>query len=667
MNNVDTNTSINVGIILKLEKAHAYVMTDKLEFVELKRTEDMTRGQKVFFDETDLYVPESIIKNKSFFKTFSVVASAAAVFLVVFYSLGLNYFVKNYTYVSVDINPSLELSVDRKNVVAESKPLNSDARLLLEKANVEKLPVKDALKNILDVSKEEGFLDDANNTVLFSVSHESKSSVKVDEILTSLKEVTENEGLHSEVIQTTPDDRKIASDYGLSMGKYAVYTKANEKGLNITIEEIKNSRVSQILDMLKNIDPEFFNSNPGVHVAQSSPTIPPVAETTPPVKVADASSVPSSAPTPIAASSSVKTPSAPSAAPSVGPSISGSPATANKPDVSSAPVISTLPESTPAPTPTKNGAITSIFTPRATPTPKQTTIVAVAPTPYPTSTPWYQPTPKRTRSTSDKTPKRTSSPVYTATPMPTHAPTAAPVSTPTHTPTHAPTATPVSSPTAKPTHSPTATPTSVPTPVPTHSPTAKPTHSPTATPTPIPTSTPTKTPLPTSTPTVQPTSEDGIGEIKLMMYNENTTPINKFIQPRIKLINTGSTTIKIKDIKVRYYFTIDEVKYPLFDPDWLAIDNEGINKSNIKCKFVKMSKSTDTADYYAELSFADIGDLKPGMHLTTVFRITPDHTKESTWFDQLSDYSFNNSAISPSDWNKVTVYISGKLVFGIEP
>ncbi|NLD50493.1 MAG: anti-sigma factor domain-containing protein [Clostridiaceae bacterium] len=671
MNNIDTNTLINVGIILKLEKAQAFVMTDKLEFVELKRTQDMTRGQKVFFDETDLYVPESIIKNKSFVKTFSIVASAAAVFLVIFYSLGLNFFTNHFTYVSVDINPSLELAINRKNIVVESKPLNNEAKLLLENIVVEKLPVKDAIKNILDISKKEGFLDDANNSVLFSVTPESENDAGVDNILNSLKEVTETEGLHSEVIKATSDNRKIASEYGLSMGKYAVYTKANEKGLNITIEEIKNSRVSQILDKIKIVDPNFFSSDTEVHVAQASASSTPIVEATPSVKVADSSNAPSAVPSSIKASSSVKTPAPPSSGAS---SLPEATAAANNssalPGVipSATPVVSPLVKSTPIPYPTNRVIVTTMHTPKATPSPIHTSLVAVAPTPYPTSAPSYQASPKRTRSATVKPHTPTPLPVYTATPVRTSVPTPAPTNVPTATSvrTPVPTITPIRTPTPVPTPVPTQTPKYTSTNVPAKTPV--PTATATATVTPKPTVAPTNTPfVPTPTAVAQPTSENTIGEIKLQMYNENTTPTTNYIQPRIKLVNTGTTPINIIDIKVRYYFTIDEVKYPLFDPDWVAIDNKAIDKSNIKCKFVKMSESTDNADYYAELSFADAGKIQPGKHLTTVFRITPDHKRESTQFDQLSDYSFNNSALSPSDWNKVTVYISGKLVSGIEP
>ena len=301
MNNIETNAIINEGIILKLKRSKAIVLTNKLDFVKLKRTPDMTRGQKVFFDGSDLFLSESIFNKKVAMRSVSALASVAAVFFIIFYGFGFfntNFNAnRDYTYLSIDINPSLELVLDRKNVVLEATPLNSDAKILLNNITIDNLSIDVALSEILDSSRKEGFISNENNTILFSASplFENEDELKEDDmkekdeeitnILNSLKKLADDDGLSSEIIKANPKNRKTALNYGVSMGKYALYTRANEKGMNITIDEVRSTSVSNILVKIKSADPDFFTGEEPIFASVSPSNTPVLANTATPVKI----------------------------------------------------------------------------------------------------------------------------------------------------------------------------------------------------------------------------------------------------------------------------------------------------------------------------------------------------------------------------------------------
>lgn len=149
------------------------------------------------------------------------------------------------------------------------------------------------------------------------------------------------------------------------------------------------------------------------------------------------------------------------------------------------------------------------------------------------------------------------------------------------------------------------------------------------------------------------------GDIKVQYYSGNPSDTINGLMPRYKITNTGDTAINLSDVAIRYYYTIDGKKDQNFWCDWSTVGS-----SNIVGRFVKIDTPVDGADYYLETSFEDeAGLLQPNASIEVQNRFS-----KSDWtnYSQDNDYSFTADN-SYSDNNKVTVYISGSLVDGIEP
>ena len=149
------------------------------------------------------------------------------------------------------------------------------------------------------------------------------------------------------------------------------------------------------------------------------------------------------------------------------------------------------------------------------------------------------------------------------------------------------------------------------------------------------------------------------GDIKVQMYSGNSSDVMNGIMPRYKLTNTGTSSIKLSDVKIRYYYTVDGEQSQSFWCDW-----SNVGSNNVTASFVKMSQATDDADYYLETGFTEeAGYLQPNESIEVQNRFS-----KSDWsnYTQSNDYSFVDYS-SYSDNNKITVYISDSLVSGIEP
>lgn len=150
------------------------------------------------------------------------------------------------------------------------------------------------------------------------------------------------------------------------------------------------------------------------------------------------------------------------------------------------------------------------------------------------------------------------------------------------------------------------------------------------------------------------------GDILLESFNAGTQATSNSILPRYRITNTGNSSISLSDLKIRYYYTIDGDKSQTFWCDWSSIGS-----NNVVGTFVKMSSPKAGADYYLEISFTDgAGNLEPGASIEVQGRFS-----KSDWsnYTQTDDYSFNSSNSYYGENNKVTVYLSDKLVYGMEP
>nr|4JO5_A Chain A, Cellulosome anchoring protein cohesin region [Acetivibrio thermocellus YS] len=172
--------------------------------------------------------------------------------------------------------------------------------------------------------------------------------------------------------------------------------------------------------------------------------------------------------------------------------------------------------------------------------------------------------------------------------------------------------------------------------------------------------------VPTNTPTNTPANTPVSGNLKVEFYNSNPSDTTNSINPQFKVTNTGSSAIDLSKLTLRYYYTVDGQKDQTFWCDHAAIigSNGSYNgiTSNVKGTFVKMSSSTNNADTYLEISFTG-GTLEPGAHVQIQGRFAKNDWSNYT---QSNDYSFK-SASQFVEWDQVTAYLNGVLVWGKEP
>ncbi|MFF3889977.1 glycoside hydrolase family 6 protein [Streptomyces sp. NPDC001914] len=151
----------------------------------------------------------------------------------------------------------------------------------------------------------------------------------------------------------------------------------------------------------------------------------------------------------------------------------------------------------------------------------------------------------------------------------------------------------------------------------------------------------------------------GSSGLKVQYKNNDSSAADNQVKPGLKLVNGGSAAVDLSKVTVRYWFTGESSSagYQTFC-DWAQL-----GCSTVKTSVGSVSPSRTGADHYLEVGFtsgslaagADSGDLQLRM-------------AKSDWsnFDESNDYS-RGTGTSYADAAKVTVYVSGTLVWGTEP
>ena len=182
-------------------------------------------------------------------------ATAACALLVFLLVAGGWVYLTPTAYLSVDVNPSLELGINRFGRVVTADAYNEDGEALLEELQVRFASWEEALEEILQLD----VVQDPQSVLSLTVAGKDQS--QCSRILQQAEDQTSDCG-NVLCQKGTLEEREEAHQVGMSLGKYRVYEQILEWNPQFTVEEAQNMTMGELQRLLRQLNPES-NSGQG--------------------------------------------------------------------------------------------------------------------------------------------------------------------------------------------------------------------------------------------------------------------------------------------------------------------------------------------------------------------------------------------------------------------
>lgn len=234
------------GIVAELHNDYMIVITDKGDFIKQKKTKDCNIG-----DEVNIL---SINRNSY---TRQIAALAASFIIIAMLITGAYAYYTPYSYVSIDINPSFGLSINRFERVIGVKALNEDAEKLLSvSSGINNKNINYAVVEILETAYDTGYLKSGEeNSIMFVVSTDDKKeqqkiAKEINE--TSVEELSKLSDEYNIILEKTQVNAyKKAISENISPGKAMLISKVRDVRPEMQIQEVEKMSVQQVMNIIK--------------------------------------------------------------------------------------------------------------------------------------------------------------------------------------------------------------------------------------------------------------------------------------------------------------------------------------------------------------------------------------------------------------------------------
>ena len=147
--------------------------------------------------------------------------------------------------IGIDVNPSVELFINRREKVLRAQALNADAEALIRDMDLEGVDLKVAVNAVVGSMVTHGYLDDLDNAILVTVTNDSVSKAKalrtsvVQDIEETLQENQVEAVVYDQQVIEDEEISALAEQYGISYGKAYFLKELVEQNPELDMEDME--------------------------------------------------------------------------------------------------------------------------------------------------------------------------------------------------------------------------------------------------------------------------------------------------------------------------------------------------------------------------------------------------------------------------------------------
>ena len=182
-------------------------------------------------------------------------AVAALLALIIGIGFGASAYKVNHTVVStvsLDVNPSIELRVNRHERVLEARALNEDAGAVLDGMDLEGSDLNVAVNAVIGAMVRNGYISEAANSILISVDSDDNANAKAlqEKLTLEVSKLLDTQNFNGAVLsQTVEKESELklkAEKYGITVGKAQLIEKILKKDTQYSFGSLAGLTVHQL-------------------------------------------------------------------------------------------------------------------------------------------------------------------------------------------------------------------------------------------------------------------------------------------------------------------------------------------------------------------------------------------------------------------------------------
>lgn len=188
-------------------------------------------------------------------------AYGAAALCSIILAAGLFGFYSAYTspssYVSIDINPSMELALNRFNIVIDANAYNDDGEKVLEDMELCGISYTEAIERLLESEQMQDYFS-YDYELVFTVISQNQQ-----ELIEGIESTAVYQKYGSCCFTADYEAREEALELGMSFGKYRAYQQLLVYYPDMTAEECRQLSMNQIKNMILEMGGEWEGGSQG--------------------------------------------------------------------------------------------------------------------------------------------------------------------------------------------------------------------------------------------------------------------------------------------------------------------------------------------------------------------------------------------------------------------
>lgn len=188
-----------------------------------------------------------------------VAALAACLALVALGIGGVAWASQPYAYVAIDVNPSIELGINRFDRVASTRAYNDDGAQVLEAADVQGETYEQAMISIEQALQ--GYLGDTSAIEITIVCDDRQAAGNLEDVGVRCLGASGTGQVHCS--HASEEERHAAASAGIGIGKYRVWEQLAGAGVDISVDEAADMTMRELLDLAESEDVDASSAAAG--------------------------------------------------------------------------------------------------------------------------------------------------------------------------------------------------------------------------------------------------------------------------------------------------------------------------------------------------------------------------------------------------------------------